>query len=94
MNVTSINNPVAAISAPAEPAPAHHLQEDQRTLIHAVKAVNASGVLGDENELTFVLERGTRRAVARIVNKQTREVVQQIPAESVIRMAEEMSRSA
>ncbi|HEY4361719.1 MAG TPA: flagellar protein FlaG [Bryobacteraceae bacterium] len=92
MNVSSIANLVAPVGAPTEPAPAHHLTEDQRTLIHAVKAVNASEMLGQDNELTFVFERGSHRTVARIVNKQTREVVKQIPAEYVLRMAEEMKR--
>jgi uncharacterized FlaG/YvyC family protein len=92
MNVTSINSLAAAVGAPAETRPAHPLTDDRRTLIHAVKAVNASGMLGQENELTFVVERGSRRAVARIVNKETREVVQQIPAEYVVRMAEEIER--
>jgi uncharacterized FlaG/YvyC family protein len=57
-----------------------------------VKAVNASGMLGRDNELTFVLDRVSRRAVTRIVNKQTGEVVDQIPAEYVLRMAEELNR--
>jgi uncharacterized FlaG/YvyC family protein len=91
MNISSINSPTAA-HASAETPPAHPLKEDQRTLIHAVKAVNAAGVLGEENELTFVVERGSRRAVARIVNKATRQLVQQIPAEFVVRMAEEINR--
>jgi uncharacterized FlaG/YvyC family protein len=90
MNISSINNLAAAIVPPKEPVPTHYLAEDQRKLIQAVKAVNASGMLGPENELTFVMERGSRLAVARIVNKQTREVVEQIPAEYVVRMAEEL----
>ena len=92
MNVSSINNLTAAASVSAESPPAHPLTEDQRTLIHAVKAVNAAGILGEENELTFVVERGSPRAVARIVNKATRQLVQQIPAEYVVRMAEEINR--
>jgi uncharacterized FlaG/YvyC family protein len=92
MNVTSVDNVVATVGVATEPVAAHQLMEDQRTLIHAVKAVNASGMLGQENELTFVLERGTRRAVARIVNKETRQLVKQIPDEYVLRMAEEMNR--
>jgi uncharacterized FlaG/YvyC family protein len=92
MNVTSINDLAAAVRAPAETPPAHPLTDEQRTLIHAVKAVNASAMLGDENELTFVVERGTQRAVARIVNKETRQLVEQIPAEYVLRMAEEIQR--
>ena len=92
MNVSSINNLAAAATVSAEAPPAHPLKDDQRTLIHAVKAVNAAGILGEENELTFVVERGSRLAVARIVNKKTRQLVQQIPAEYVVRMAEEINR--
>jgi uncharacterized FlaG/YvyC family protein len=92
MNVTSITNLTAPSNAPADPAPAHHLLEDQRTLIHAVNAVKASGMLGEENELTFSMDRGSRRAVARIVNRKTRHLIQQIPSEYVLRMAEEMKR--
>jgi uncharacterized FlaG/YvyC family protein len=92
MNVTSINNVTAAAHTPAENPPAHHLTDDQRTLIHAVKAVNASGILGEKNELTFIVDRGSQRVVARIVNKETRQLVQQIPAEYVVRMAEEAKK--
>ena len=92
MNIASTNNPLMPVAAPVEPVAAREVLQDQRELIHAVRAINASGILGEQNELTFVLERGTRRAVARIVNKETREVVQQIPAEYVLRMAEEMKR--
>jgi uncharacterized FlaG/YvyC family protein len=66
--------------------------DDQRTLIHAVKAVNAAELFGQDNELTVVLDRGTGRAVVRIVNRETGEVVDQIPAEYILRMAEELKR--
>ena len=89
MNI-SITNLAAPISAPAEPAAAQ--AEDQRVLIRAVKALNASDMFGGDNELTFALDRTTRRAIVRIVNKDTREVLEQIPAEYVLRMAEEMNR--
>ena len=58
-------------------------------MIHAVKAVNASGVLGEENELTFIIDRAAKIAVVRIVNKKTGEVVQQIPNQRVLKLAEE-----
>jgi hypothetical protein len=48
--------------------------EDDRTLIQAVKTVNASEMLGQENELTFILDNASRRAIVRILNKRTREV--------------------
>ncbi len=89
MDISSVNHlatPTANTPQPAEPPPA---TQDQRALIHAVKAVNSSELFGQENELTFVLDRNTHRAIVRIVNRNTRQVVQQIPAEYVLRLAEE-----
>jgi uncharacterized FlaG/YvyC family protein len=93
MNISSINNLVAQAGAPAQPGVPNPPNQDQRTLIKAVKAVNATEMFGQDNELTFFLDRNSRRAVVRIVNKKTREVVQQIPPEYVLRMAEEIKRS-
>jgi uncharacterized FlaG/YvyC family protein len=92
MNVFSVSAPAPPSSLPAEPTIPQPLKEDQRALIRAVKAVNAANLFGQENELTFVIDRATRRAVARIVNKLTHEVIDQIPSEVVLRMAEEVSR--
>ena len=92
MNVSSIRNLAAEVSAPSEQGAARLLRDEQRNLVQAVEAVNASGMLGQDNELTFVQDRTLRRAVAQIVNKQTGEVVDQIPAEYVLRMAEELNR--
>ena len=93
MSISSVSSHQAVPApVPAEPASPRPSTEDQRTLIQAVKAVNATEMFGQENELTFFLDRASRRAVARIVNKKTREVVQQIPAEYVLRMAEEIKR--
>ena len=46
-----------------------------------MKAVNTSGALGTDNELTYILDRASRQAVARIVNRKTGEVIEQIPSE-------------
>ena len=46
MNVSSIQNLAAQVSAPSEPGAARLLRDEQRNLIQAVKAVNASGMLG------------------------------------------------
>jgi uncharacterized FlaG/YvyC family protein len=47
-------------------------------------------MLGQNNELSFALDRTTGRAVIRIVDRKTRAVVRQIPAASVLRMAESL----
>jgi uncharacterized FlaG/YvyC family protein len=93
MDISSVNQVAAQTGAPAETALAHPVTQEQRALIQAVKAVGASGVLGQDNELTFIVDRATRRAVVRIVNRNTGELVDQIPPESVLKMAEELNRS-
>ena len=64
------------------------IQAENREVIQAVRAVNASVNLGNDNELTFSFDRQTRRPIIKIVNRTTKEVVQQIPNEQVLRLAE------
>lgn len=68
------------------------IQAANREVIQAVRAVNASAKLGDRNELTFSLDRRTRRPIIMIVNRDTNEVVQQIPNELVLRLAEDLKQ--
>jgi uncharacterized FlaG/YvyC family protein len=74
----------ASIPLPAEQS------AQNRQLIQAVHAVNGAELFGEDRELTFALDRGTQRAVIRLVNRKTREVIRQIPPESVLRVAEAM----
>jgi uncharacterized FlaG/YvyC family protein len=92
MDISSISNLSAHVSAPTQPVAPQPAGADQRALIQAVKAVNAAELFGSENELSFVLDRNTQRAVARIVNRETGELVAQIPPESVLQMAMENRR--
>jgi flagellar protein FlaG len=63
---------------------------EQRELIRAVKALNASDLFGTSRELSFAVDRETKRPVIRIVDRTTKEVVQQIPPEYLLRMAEDL----
>ena len=92
MNIWTINQASLTALAPTDSVGLRPISDEQRSLIQAVKAVNASEMLGQDNELTFVFKRGVREAIVRIINRQTGEVVQQIPSEYVLRMAEEMKR--
>jgi uncharacterized FlaG/YvyC family protein len=76
--------PVSLAPAPVERPP------EQRELIQAVKALNAAETFGDKNEVTFVLDRETRRPVVRIVDRDTNQVIRQIPPEYALRMAEDL----
>ena len=90
MDISSINP--AHVPAPAEPPSLRTADADQRSLIQAVKAVDATELFGQDNELTIVLDRATRRPLVRIINRKSGEVVEQIPPEYVVRLAEEMKR--
>ncbi len=65
---------------------------EQRELIRAVKSVNASGVLGTDQEMTFTVDRETKRLVVRVVDRETDEVLLQIPNEQVLRMARKLPK--
>jgi flagellar protein FlaG len=68
------------------------LVAQERELIKAVKAVNSTDLFGYSSELTFIFDRHTGRALVRVIDRNTREVVMQVPPEYVIRMAEEGRR--
>jgi flagellar protein FlaG len=87
MDITGINGlGINPVSAPAQVAPD---PVENRDVIQAVHALNAAQYFGDNNELSFLLDRQTRLPVIRIVNKKTKELVDQIPPEYILRLAEQ-----
>jgi uncharacterized FlaG/YvyC family protein len=92
MDISSIGSLAAHIGAPIEAPSPRPAGEDQRALIQAVKAVNGAGLLGQDVELTLRLVPDTQRTVVRVVNRETREVVGQMPPDSVLRLAQELDR--
>ena len=92
MNISPVS-PIAFAEVSATPQsqePASRRAE----LIQAVKAVNESNALGENNELTFVMDRSTHRTLTRIIDRKTQEVVMQIPPEYVLRLAEQIRSQA
>jgi flagellar protein FlaG len=65
---------------------------EQKQLVQAVKAINKTELFGEGNELTFQMDRETRRPIIRLVDSRTKEVIRQIPPEYVLRMAEEFRK--
>ena len=66
------------------------LQPAERELIRAVKAINQAELFGSDRELTFVFDRETHRALVRIIDRETKEVITQIPPEHALQMAREL----
>ncbi len=90
MDIAGVN-PVTAIPVETPRVDGDRAAEN-REVVRAVKALNAAEMFGQENELQFQLDPRTQRMLIRVVNPKTGEVVSQIPAEYVLRLAEELPR--
>lgn len=94
MDITSMNQGMQSpsVTAPAPTAPVDKAAE-VREVIQAVKALNATEMFGQDNVLMFEKDRHSQRMVIRVVNKNTKEVVSQIPAEYVLRLADDAKQN-
>lgn len=93
MEIGPVQNDMQNIAiAPVATAP--EVVAQNRELIQAVKSVNAAEHFGADNELTFALDRHTQRPVIRVVDRNTKEVMQQIPPQYVLELAKRGESSA
>jgi len=88
MEFTPLNKPAPVLAA-VETADLERAAEN-RELIQAVKAVNGAELFGSSSELRFALDRHTQRPVIRLVDRETRDVIRQIPPEYVLRLTEDL----
>jgi uncharacterized FlaG/YvyC family protein len=91
--MTSITNPAQHVHVSAAPNPTVPANEQQRSLIRAVSTVNTAQALGPENEVTYQVDRKANQMVLRVVNRKSGQLVNQIPPEYVLRMAEKINGS-
>jgi len=88
MEIRSIDS-IGSLSAPSLITPLTPQERaDQQKLIQAVQAVNQGQVFGEDSEVRFVFDRYTKKPVLRVVDKNTDEVIRQVPPEYVLRLAE------
>jgi uncharacterized FlaG/YvyC family protein len=88
MDITAVNRSVPVTPTPAVATPVEN-SPSNRDVVQAVKALNGTDMFG-ENELTFQKDPQTHRMVIKIVNRDTQEVVMQIPPEYVLELAEDI----
>jgi len=91
MDITAVNRNSQALPALATAIPVDTVAQS-RPLIQAVKALNGTEMFGEDNELVFQRDPQTQRMIVRVVNRKTREVVSQVPAEYVLRLAADFKR--
>ena len=89
MDITGINGPgQLPVNAPV-PATQEQAAENH-DLVQAVRALNAAESFGNQNELTFLLDRTTRLPVIRVIDRKTKEVIDQIPPKYVLELAADL----
>jgi uncharacterized FlaG/YvyC family protein len=88
-------NPLSAISlaAPVDPTPKSQQDAATRQIVTAVQALNKSELFGENRQLQFARDSATHHVIIRIVNPKTREIIDQIPAENVLRMLADLQVS-
>ena len=89
MDINAVNRSLQPLDVGTPVAPVEHAAQT-RDIIQAVKALNATEMFGQDNELVFQMDRQARRMVVQIVNSKTKEVLSQIPAEYVLRLNEDL----
>jgi uncharacterized FlaG/YvyC family protein len=68
-------------------------EDDRRATLAVAKAVqklNAAGFAGDGREITFSFNPETRRPIVKVVDADTREVLQQWPTDYLLQQAENL----
>lgn len=91
MDFSAVNRNVPNAPVQVTPATVDHRAEN-REVVQAVKALNGTEMFGEDNQLRFQKDPQTGRMVVRVVNNKTQEVVSQIPAEYLLRLAEEIKQ--
>ncbi len=86
MEINNVNSTAVLLASPV----AESKQPPAPELMQAVKAINGAKLFGQDSELSFVMDREAKRMVIRLVNKETRAVIRQMPPEEVLRRAEDL----
>ena len=77
----------------ARPSATSEQTVQNRQAVHAAKSVNESGILG-QNQLVVLVDRQTHQTIFRIVDRNTQQVISQIPPEYVLRLAQNLGSTA
>jgi uncharacterized FlaG/YvyC family protein len=77
-------------TAVSSPTPSNEKDAPVRQVVSAVHEVNKSELMGEGRQLAFGRDPQTRRPVIQIIDQSTGEVIDQIPSETVLQLAQEL----
>ena len=88
-SVGSVNS-VGALAPVSNASSASNNDVPVRQVVSAVHEVNKSELLGEGRQLTFARDPETRKRVIQIVDQKTGDVLDQLPPEAVLRLAQQL----
>jgi flagellar protein FlaG len=93
MDVNAISRITQGSPVMATPVSADAVAQN-RQVVQAVKALNKSEMFGQDNGLEFQKDPDSKRWVVKVVNKNTGDVVSQVPAEYLLRLADDFKEKS
>jgi flagellar protein FlaG len=81
---------IGASTAVSSPTPSNEKDVPVREVVAAVHEVNRSELMGEGRQLTFSRDPETRRPVIQIIDQSTGEVIDQIPSQTVLDLAQQL----
>jgi uncharacterized FlaG/YvyC family protein len=91
MVISSTNQGIDLLPRAAQVPAAEKVQ--RRQLMQAAKTVNESGIFGN-NQIVFAVDSATHRPVIRIEDRDTHEVIQQLPPEYMLELPQNLGPSS
>lgn len=92
MQISSVNSLMPAPPVDPTTPSLNHEPVLAKQVATAVRSLNQSGMYGQDRELQFARDPGTKTMVIKVVQQQTGEVIEQIPPEEVLRAAEALKQ--
>ena len=92
MNISN-STPVPSTADQYSGATAAEVAQRQ-AIVHALRALSQANMFGENREITFTLDRASRRMVIHVIDRDTRETVMQLPPEYILQLAANTQRGA
>lgn len=81
---------IGVANAVSVPTPANEKDVPIHQMVSAVNQVNQSELMGEGRQLAFTRDPQTRRPVIQIIDQGTGEILDQIPSETVLELAQQL----
>ena len=92
-SVNRVNTDRADLTVPSNPTPAQQNDPSMvRQIVTAIRGLNQSEMMAPDRQLTFMLDPKTQRPVIRIVEKDSGDVIDQIPPEMILLMRDSLNK--